>query len=83
MNPAYLGQLFKKWMGYSIVDYIHKVRIEQAKRLLLETDQNIDLIADQTGFKDRSYFCKIFKKKTGLSPGEYKKYKKGKMLSLA
>lgn len=83
MNPAYLGQLFKKRMGYSIVDYIHKVRIEQAKRLLLETDQNIDLIADQTGFKDRSYFCKIFKKKTGLSPGEYKKYKKGKMLSLA
>jgi len=83
MNPAYLGQLFKKRMGYSIIDYIHDVRIEQAKRLLLETDQNIDLIADQTGFKDRSYFCKIFKKKTGLSPGEYKKYKKGNMLSLA
>ncbi|HHW29233.1 MAG TPA: helix-turn-helix domain-containing protein [Syntrophomonadaceae bacterium] len=80
MNPAYLGQLFKKRMGYSIIDYIHDVRIEQAKRLLVETDQNIDLIADQAGFKDRSYFCKIFKKKTGLSPGEYKKEN---MLSLA
>lgn len=80
MNPAYLGQLFKKRMGYSITDYIHDVRIEQAKRLLVETDQNIELIANQTGFTDRSYFCKIFKKKTGLSPGEYKK---DNMLSLA
>lgn len=73
MNPAYLGQLFKKRIGYSIIDYIHDVRIEQAKRLLLETDQSIELIANRTGFTDRSYFCKIFRKKTGLSPGEYKK----------
>jgi len=80
MNPAYLGQLFKKRMGCSITDFIHDVRIEQAKRLLVETDQNIELIANQTGFKDRSYFCKIFKKKTGLRPGEYKK---NNMLSLA
>jgi len=75
MNSAYLGQLFKKRMGYSITEYIHNVRIEHAKRLLMETDQNIESIAKQTGFKDRSYFCKIFKKKTGLSPGEYKKDK--------
>jgi two-component system response regulator YesN len=75
MNSAYLGQLFRKRMGYSITEYIHNLRIEQAKQLLIETDLNIESIANQTGFKDRSYFCKVFKKKTGLSPGEYKKDK--------
>jgi len=73
MNPAYLGQLFKKKMGCSLTEYIHDIRIEQAKRLLKETDQITESIAKQTGFKDRSYFCKIFKRKTGLNPGDYKK----------
>lgn len=80
MNPAYLGQLFKKSMGYTITEYIHNVRVEQAKRMLTETDQNTESIARQMGFKDRSYFCKIFKKTAGLSPGEYKK---NNMLRLA
>ncbi|MDN5326768.1 MAG: hypothetical protein PWP41_1464 [Moorella sp. (in: firmicutes)] len=73
ISPAYLGQLFKKKMGYSLTEYINKVRIEQAKLLLSQTDQTIESVARQTGFKERSYFCKVFKKITGLSPNEYRR----------
>ncbi|AKX93979.1 arabinose operon regulatory protein [Moorella thermoacetica] len=73
LSPAYLGQLFKKKMGYSLTEHINKVRIEQAKLLLRQTEQTIESVAIQTGFKERSYFCKVFKKITGLSPNEYRR----------
>ncbi|KYH32013.1 PocR ligand-binding domain-containing protein [Neomoorella mulderi] len=73
ISPAYLGQLFKKKMGYSLKEHINKVRIEQAKLLLRQTEQTIESVAVQTGFKERSYFCKVFKKITGLSPNEYRR----------
>ncbi|MDK2880280.1 MAG: two-component system, response regulator YesN [Clostridia bacterium] len=73
ISPAYLGQLFKKRMGCSLTEHINRVRVEQAKHLLRQQDLTIESIAVQTGFKDRSYFCRIFKKITGMSPNEYRK----------
>lgn len=73
ISPAYLGRLFKKVKGYSITEYINKVRIEQSKRLLQETDQIIKTVAKNVGFKDRSYFSKTFKRYVGLSPGNYRR----------
>lgn len=73
ISPAYLGRLFKKAKGCSITEYINKVRIEQSKLLLRETDQIIKTVAKNVGFKDRSYFSKTFKKYIGLSPGDYRR----------
>jgi two-component system response regulator YesN len=73
ISPAYLGRLFKKAKGCTITEYINKVRIEQSKLLLRETDQIIKTIAKNVGFKDRSYFSKTFKKYVGLSPNDYRR----------
>ena len=72
-NPAYLSRLFRKETGLSLSEYIAKLRIERAKRLLTETNDKISHIAECVGYYHFSYFAKLFKKMTGLSPQEYRK----------
>jgi two-component system response regulator YesN len=55
------------------MEYLTKVRIEEAKRLLENTSYNTTQISFDVGYSDQSYFCKIFKKIEGISPLEYKK----------
>jgi two-component system response regulator YesN len=72
LSPSYLGHLFKKEVGVSIVDYILEQRMETAK-VYLQTGQyrNYEL-ASKVGFRSYSYFCTLFKKYSGLTPNEYK-----------
>lgn len=72
LSPSYLGHLFKKEVGVSIVDYILEQRMETAK-IYLQTGQyrNYEL-ASKVGFRSYSYFCTLFKKYSGLTPNEYK-----------
>ncbi|MFC5404641.1 response regulator [Cohnella soli] len=72
-NPAYLSRLFRKETGFSLSDYIAQLRIEKAKRALVETNDKISNIAEDVGYAHFSYFAKLFKKTTGLSPQEYRK----------
>ncbi|REE70508.1 two-component system response regulator YesN [Paenibacillus taihuensis] len=72
-NPAYLSRLYRKETGSSLSDYITEVRIERAKRLLIETNDKVSNIAEGVGYVHFSYFAKLFKKMTGLSPQEYRK----------
>ena len=53
--------LIKKELGFTFVDYLTRVRIEKAKRLLRQTSQNITQIAFEVGYPDQSYFTKVFK----------------------
>lgn len=72
LTPAYLGRIFKRDMGVSMIDYIMEQRIQLAKKHLADgTYRNYEL-AEKVGFKSYSYFCTIFKKVTGLTPNEYK-----------
>lgn len=73
LNPVYLSKLFKQQTGQGIVDYITDVRIEEAKTLLVETNNTIMAIAEEVGFLDDKYFSKQFKKVLGISPSEYRK----------
>lgn len=73
ITPAYLGRLFKKSIGYSFTEYVNRVRVDKAKTMLRKTDQTTEMIAKNVGFKERSYFCKVFKKYVGLSPNEYRR----------
>lgn len=72
ISPSYLSRLFKQEMGASFVDYINSFRVEKAKHLLESSDIKIKDIAFQTGFNSMQNFFRIFKKHTGMSPGEYR-----------
>lgn len=70
-SPAYCDTLFKKETGKSLNDYIIQLRIEEAKRLLLEKGLSLKNIAQSVGFSDYNYFARTFKKRTGYTPSEY------------
>lgn len=71
----YLSKLYKDYSGYTLSQYIQKLRIEEAMRLLDGSDILAKDIANMVGYSDPLYFSKIFKKKVGLYPSEYKKRK--------
>ncbi|MBI9094021.1 MAG: helix-turn-helix domain-containing protein [Sphaerochaeta sp.] len=73
LSPNYFSSLFNTRMGVSFSSYVNKVRIEHAQRLLLDTSFPIIEIASLVGFEEQSYFSKVFKEKTNLSPGKYRK----------
>lgn len=72
INPQYLMRLFKKEVGMSILEFITEERIILAQELLATTDIPINRVADSVGYGNYSYFTKIFKRKTGLTPKEYR-----------
>jgi len=73
LSPFYLSHIFKQETGSTLLEYLTKVRIEEAKRLLENTSWNTTRISFEVGYSDQSYFCKVFKKSEGLAPSDYKK----------
>lgn len=69
----YLSTLIKTNLGIGFKDYIVQLRVEQAKKLLLETDQNMQQIYESVGFTSKQSFFRMFKNTVGLTPGEYRK----------
>ena len=72
LNASYFSTIFKQACGSSFKEYLNMVRIEESKRLLANTDYSIIDIAISTGFEDQSYFSKVFKKYTGLTPKQFR-----------
>lgn len=73
VNPSYLSRIFKKDMGINLMDYLTRLRLEEAIILLKNTDLKAYEIGEKIGIPDSSYFSTCFKKHTGLSISEYKK----------
>lgn len=73
VSPNYLSYLFKKNTGYNLWEYVIKLRMEESKSLLLNTDLRRYEIAERVGYESPEHFSKIFKKYFGLSPSELKK----------
>lgn len=71
VTPEYLSSLFMKELGIKFTTYRTQKRIDVAKRLLKEGKKKIYEIAEESGYPDVRYFTKVFKKFTGVSPGEY------------
>lgn len=67
-----LSKMFNGQIGTGFVDYINGKRIEYAKELLLTTEKNVKEIAVMVGFNNSKYFTGIFKKYTGMTPGEFR-----------
>lgn len=72
INPVYLGQLFRKIFGIRFNDYIHQLRINEAKRLLEDTKMEISEIAKEVGYSSYNMFLKYFERNTGEKPANYK-----------
>ena len=72
MGEAHFTRLFKRYYGKAPVEFAIRLRIEQAKSMLRETDMKIKAIADATGYSDALYFSRLFKKACGCSPSEYR-----------
>lgn len=73
-HPNYLSKLFKLKTGQTFVEYLTQVRIEKAKELLLNTDCKVIDICAMIGYDNPRYFCRLFKKYTGMVPGEYRRH---------
>ncbi len=72
LSPNYLSSLFRKTVGISFSEQLCRIRVEESKRLLLSTTYSLTDIAIAMGFNDQSYYCKVFKRITGLAPGQYR-----------
>ena len=73
MNPAYLSRYFRQETGSSITEFLLEVRVEQAKQLLADPHNKVQDIAGRLGIESASYFIRIFKKKMGVTPQEYRR----------
>ena len=73
MNKSFLSKRFKTATGFGFKEYIINLRIQNACRLLLETNKSITDIAFECGFNDSNYFGDSFRKIKGISPRKYRK----------
>jgi YesN/AraC family two-component response regulator len=73
MSANYFSAYFKDKTGVNFSDYLTELRILKAKHLLLHSDQRIQDIAEQVGYLNANSFTRMFKKVTGITPGEYKR----------
>jgi YesN/AraC family two-component response regulator len=72
VNPTYFSSLFTREMGKTFSEYLMELRISKAEELLKNTGLSILDAATASGFDDQSYFTKVFRKHTGLTPGKYR-----------
>jgi len=77
LSPAYLATTVKKNTGYAIGEWINRSRLTHACSRLLHTDEKIELIANQVGWKDVTHFIRMFKKAYGQTPAAWRKHNKG------
>lgn len=74
-NAEYLNRIVKKYTGKTLLDYGQAIYLEEARRLLVETDLSISDIIASLGFTNRTYFYRLFKDMYGKTPKDYRKEK--------
>ena len=72
ISPSYLSRLFKKELGQNFQEMLVHMRLDKACELLVETTLKHCDIARQVGFEDERYFSQVFRRYTGLTPGQYR-----------
>jgi|HigsolmetaAR203D_1030402.scaffolds.fasta_scaffold05124_5 AraC-type DNA-binding domain-containing proteins len=72
VSPPYISHSFKKFCGQSFLEYVHMLRINNAQSLLASTDMPISDVAVEVGFDSYRNFSRVFRKKKGMTPGEFR-----------
>lgn len=75
LSYSHLSRIFKKQTGETITGYLNDFRLKKAQHLLLGTDKSIGCIAVEVGFNSEHYFCSLFRKYFGITPGAFRKSK--------
>lgn len=73
MSVRSFSYVFKQITGKTFLEYVHYLRVRQAREFLVDTDYSLTHICCQCGFYDITYFGRVFKKITGMTPSAYRK----------
>lgn len=76
MSPYYMSRAFKEITGFSFIEYVNMTRINEAQKLLRETNRKVIDIADSVGFENIAHFGRMFKKLAKMTPQEYRKHRR-------
>lgn len=71
-NLSHLSTVFKQTTGNNLISYVTELRLEKARELLSDMQYSISEVAALSGYSDAKYFAKLFKKKMGSTPSEYR-----------
>ncbi|CAN5340791.1 hypothetical protein BH09VER1_BH09VER1_27450 [soil metagenome] len=80
-HPDFLSRRFKQHTGVDLSIYLQQTRVDRAKRLLGNPKIDIGTAADMSGFSDRVHFSKVFRRVTGMTPGQYQREAKSNVNS--
>ncbi len=78
LSAVYISRIFKQETGEGFTDYLTGVRLEKAKELLVNPDIRVYDVGQRTGYPNPRYFYRVFKRLTGLTPGQYRRVSVGK-----
>jgi AraC family transcriptional regulator len=73
VHPAHLSRQFRKSFGQTMGEYVRELRIRQAMLALTQSTASLANIGVTAGFADQSHFCRVFRTRVGISPGEFRK----------
>ncbi|SDD57220.1 AraC-type DNA-binding protein [Paenibacillus sp. UNCCL117] len=72
LHPSQLTRHFRAAYGLAPAAYMTKLRLEEAKRLLIETNDTLESVATRCGYENGSYFCRVFTEKVGINPSVFR-----------
>lgn len=74
VNKCYLSKLFKSIMGVNFISYVNSIRIQNASKMLINSNMSIMEISEKCGFNSQNHFCEVFKNVKGVSAREFRKF---------
>ena len=72
MDASYLSRIFSQKYGETIIAFLTRIRMEKAAELMKDQDKKLETISFLVGYDDYNYFSRVFRKKVGCSPREYR-----------
>ena len=72
LSPSYFSRVFQRDVGENFNEYVNRFKVQAAKEMIRNTNQSVSVIASSLGYRDTSYFIKVFKKIENMTPQEYK-----------
>ncbi|SJZ69141.1 PucR family transcriptional regulator ligand-binding domain-containing protein [Selenihalanaerobacter shriftii] len=72
LSASHLSKIFKEATSVTIMEYVNQIRLRESKKLLRKTEMPLNKIAEISGYYDASYFSKVFKRESGITPGQYR-----------